>query len=38
MLKIYVRHGLIFDLVHEIISFEQSKWLKIFIKSNTQKK
>ena len=28
MLKLYVRHGMVVDKVHEIISFEQSKWLE----------
>ena len=28
MLKFYVRHGMIVDKIHEIISFKQSKWLK----------
>ena len=27
MLKFYVRHGMIVNKIHEIISFEQSKWL-----------
>ena len=28
MLKFYVRHGLVADKVHDIISFKQSKWLE----------
>ena len=28
MLKFYIRHGMIVDKVHEIISFKQSKWLE----------
>ena len=28
LLKIYVRHGMIVDKVHTVISFEQSKWLE----------
>ena len=26
LLKIYVRHGMVVDKFHEIISFKQSKW------------
>ena len=28
MLKFYVKHGMIVDKVHEVISFRQSKWLE----------
>ena len=28
MLKFYVRHGMVVDKIHEIISFKQSKWLE----------
>ena len=28
MLKVYLRHGMIVDKVHEIISFRHSKWLE----------
>ena len=28
MSKFYVRHGMVVDEVHEIISFKQSKWLE----------
>ena len=28
MLKFYVRHDMVVDKIHEIISFKQSKWLK----------
>ena len=28
MLKFYIRHGMIIDKVHNIISFKQSKWLE----------
>ena len=28
MLKFFVRHGIVNDKVHEIISFKQSKWLE----------
>ena len=38
MLKFYVRHGMIVDKVHEIISFKQSKWLETYINFNTQKR
>ena len=38
MLKFYVRHGMIVDKVHDIISFKQSKWLEKYINFNTQKK
>ena len=38
MLKFYVRHGMIIDKVHEIISFKQSKWLEKDINFNTQKR
>ena len=37
MLKFYVRHGMIVEKIHEIISFKQSKWLESYICSNTQK-
>ena len=38
MLKFYVRHGMIVDKVHEIISFKQSNWLEKCINFNTQKR
>ena len=38
MLKFYIRHGMIIDKVHEIISFKQSKWLEKYINFNTQKR
>ena len=38
MLKFYVRHGMIVDKVHEIISFSQSRWLEKYINFNTQKR
>ena len=38
MLKFYVRHGMIVDKVHEIISFKQSKWLEKNINFITQKR
>ena len=38
MLKFYVRHGMIVDKIHNIISFKQSRWLKKHISFNTQKR
>ena len=38
MLKIYVRHGMIVEKIHEIISFKQSKWLERYNSFNTQKR
>ena len=38
MLKIYVRHGMVVEKVHEIISFKQSRWLEKYINFNTQKR
>ena len=38
MLKFYVRHGMIVEKIHEIISFKQSKWLDGYISFNTQKR
>ena len=38
MLKFYVRHGMIVDKIHDIISLKQSKWLEKYIKFNTQKR
>ena len=38
MLKFYVRHGMIVEKSHEIISFKQSKWLESYISFNTQKR
>ena len=38
MLKFYVRHGLIVDKVHKVISFKQSKWLEKDINFATQKR
>ena len=37
MLKFYVRHCMIVDKTHEIISFKQSKWLEKYTNFNTQK-
>ena len=38
MLKFYVRHGMIVEKIHEIISFKQSIWLEGYISFNTQKR
>ena len=38
MLKLYIRHGMIVDRIHEIISFKQIKWLEKYIIFNTQKR
>ena len=38
MLNFYVRHGMVVDEVHEIISFKQSKCLEKYIYFNTQKR
>ena len=39
MLKFYVRHGMVVEKIHEIISFKQSKWLlEKYISFNTQKR
>ena len=38
MLKFYIRHGMIVEKIHEIISFKQSRWLEGYISFNTQKR
>ena len=38
MLKFYVRHGMVVEKIHEIISFKQSRWLEGYISFNTQKR
>ena len=38
MLKVYVRHGMIVEKIHEIISFKQSKWLESYNSFNTHKR
>ena len=38
MLKFYVRHGMVVQKIHEIISFKQSRWLESYISFNTQKR
>ena len=37
MLKSKVRHGMIVDKVHTVISSKQSNWLEKYISFNTQK-
>ena len=37
MLKFYIRHGMVVDKIHNIISFRQSRWLEKYINFNTQK-
>ena len=36
MLKFLIKQGVIVNKVHEITSFRQSKWLKIYTSFNTQ--
>jgi len=38
MLKLYVRHGMIIEKIHDVISFIQSKWFKKYINFHTQKR
>ena len=38
MLIFYVKHGMVVEKVHEIISFKQSIWLQKYISFNTQKR
>ena len=38
MLKIYVRHGMIVENIHDLISFRQSKRLEKYISFITQKR
>ena len=38
MLKFYIRHGMMVDKVHNIISFKQSKWLENYISFNTRRR
>ena len=38
MLKFYVRHGMIVEKVHNVVSFIQSRWLEKCISFNTQKR
>ena len=36
MLKFYLRHGIINEKIHEIISFKQNRWLEKYISFKTQ--
>ena len=38
MLKFCVRHGMVVEKIHEIISSKQSKWLEKCLNFNTQKR
>ena len=38
MSKFYVRHGMVVEKIHEIISFKQSKCLEKYVNFNTQKR
>ena len=38
LLKFYVRHGMVVDKIHELISFKQSNLLEKYINFNTQKR
>ena len=40
MLKFYVRHGMVNDKVHDVISFKQSRsrWLENYVNFNTQER
>ena len=38
MLQFNIRHGMIVDKAHNIISFKQSRWLEKYISFNTQKR
>ena len=38
MLKFHVRHGMVVEKIHEIISFKQSEWLESYISFNTQER
>ena len=38
MLKIYVRHGMLVENIHESKSLKQSRWLKKYFNFNTQKR
>ena len=38
MLKFYVRHGMVVEKIHEIISFKQKRWLEKYFTFNTNEK
>ena len=37
MLKFFIRHGMVVEKIHEIISFKQNKWLENYSSFNTKK-
>ena len=37
MLKFYVRHGMVVEKIHEVISIKQSKWLEKDTNFNAKK-
>ena len=37
LLEFYIRHGIVVEKVHEIISCRQSRWLEKSLNFNTQK-
>ena len=38
MLKLYIRHGMVVEKIHEINSIKQSKWLEKYVNFTTQKR
>ena len=38
LIKFYVRHGMVVEKIHEILSFKQSRWLEKYITFNAQKR
>ena len=38
MLRFYIRHGMVVDEIHEILSFKHSKWLEEYINFITEKR
>ena len=38
MSKFYVKHGMIIDKIHEVITFKQSNWLEKYKSFKTQKR
>ena len=38
MLNFYVRHGMVVEKIHEIISLKQCKWLEKYKNFDTQKR
>ena len=37
-MKIYIRHAMIVDKIHEMVSFKQSEWLEKYKNFSTQKR